>query len=38
MKPVGINGYVPISKRWIKPTGIGGKNPADKLVKGVKHD
>lgn len=24
---------VPLGKRWIKPTGIGGKNPYDKLVE-----
>ena len=28
-----LNAVVPISKCWIYPTGIGGKNPSDKLVK-----
>ena len=29
----GTNHIVPIGKRWIKPTGIGGENPASKLIR-----
>jgi hypothetical protein len=32
-KQIKDNVIVPLGKRWIKPTGIGGKNPFDKLVK-----
>jgi len=32
------NTVVPLGKRWIKPTGIGGENPASKLLNGENKD